>query len=50
MKQLPKQRYHNYHKNIKMNRRNEKHPKKDKSKVKISKYNLRYDLLWNRFI
>ena len=35
MKKLQKQRYYMYHKNIKMNNGNEKHPKKDKSKVAI---------------
>ena len=33
MKKLRKKRYYIYHKNIKINNGNEKHPKKDKSKV-----------------
>ena len=35
IKKIHKQRYHIYHKNIKMNHSNEKQPKKDKSKVTI---------------
>ena len=35
MKKLRKQRYYVHHKNNKMNNGNEKHPKKDKSKVTL---------------
>ena len=35
MKNLRKRRYYTHHENIKKNNRNEKYPKKDKSKVTI---------------
>ena len=35
LKKLRKQRYYIYHKNIKMDNDNEKHPKRDKSNVTI---------------
>ena len=43
IKKLWKRRYYIHHKNNKKNNGNEKHPKKDESKVT-------YDFLWNKFV